>query len=63
LHDGDVTSTDDPLHHDHPENHPTRSANVTAPYPGFREPGVASAPLLEHLFTVGYLGHSFRDYS
>ncbi|MFF8848377.1 hypothetical protein ACF08N_38110 [Streptomyces sp. NPDC015127] len=31
LYDGDTTSTNNPLHHDQPEDHPTQSANVTAP--------------------------------
>ncbi|MER6114236.1 hypothetical protein ABT155_40875, partial [Streptomyces hirsutus] len=29
LYDGDVPSTDDPSQHDQPEEHPTRSTNVT----------------------------------
>ncbi|HEX2264232.1 MAG TPA: 3-hydroxyacyl-CoA dehydrogenase family protein, partial [Pseudonocardiaceae bacterium] len=36
-------------------------------YQGFREPGFAPAPLLEHLVTAGRLGRKtgkgFRDYS
>jgi hypothetical protein len=31
LYDGDTAPTDSPLQHDQPEDHPTRSANVTAP--------------------------------
>ena len=35
-------------------------------YEEFREPGLAPAPLLEHLVTAGYLGRKtgrgFRDY-
>jgi hypothetical protein len=32
LYDGDTAPTDSPLQHDQPEDHPTRSANVTAPF-------------------------------
>ncbi|MFE3907938.1 hypothetical protein ACFXPY_49150, partial [Streptomyces sp. NPDC059153] len=31
LYDGGALSTDDPSQHDQPEDHPTRSANVTVP--------------------------------
>jgi hypothetical protein len=31
LYDGDALPTHNPLHHDQPEDHPTRSANVTVP--------------------------------
>ncbi|WP_443075505.1 transposase [Streptomyces sp. NBC_01483] len=39
LYDGDSLSTNDPSQHDQPEDHPTRSANVTAP---FVRPGKAA---------------------
>ncbi|MEW2051609.1 hypothetical protein AB0916_39890, partial [Streptomyces sp. NPDC005476] len=31
LHDSDPAPTNSPLRHDQPEDHPTRSTNVTAP--------------------------------
>jgi hypothetical protein len=31
VYDGGALPTDDPSQHDQPEDHPTRSANVTAP--------------------------------
>jgi hypothetical protein len=31
LYDGDALPTDDPSQRDQPEDHPTRSANVTVP--------------------------------
>ncbi|EFE71985.1 predicted protein [Streptomyces viridosporus ATCC 14672] len=37
MYDGDASPANSPLQHDQPGDHPTRSANVTAPiieYPG-----------------------------
>ncbi|GAA1339807.1 hypothetical protein GCM10009647_083140 [Streptomyces sanglieri] len=34
LYDGGVLPTGNPLHRDQPEDHPTRSANVTVPLRG-----------------------------
>ncbi|MDX3132644.1 hypothetical protein PV367_23305 [Streptomyces europaeiscabiei] len=31
MYDSDTAPTDSPLQHDQPEDHPTRSTNVTAP--------------------------------
>jgi hypothetical protein len=39
---GDVLPTDDPSQRDQPEDHPTLSANVTAPQQSFREEGPTS---------------------
>jgi hypothetical protein len=37
LYDGDVLPTDDPSQRDQPEDHPTRSVNVTAPFSDLRQ--------------------------
>ncbi|MGW1507526.1 IS4 family transposase, partial [Streptomyces mirabilis] len=55
LYDGDALPTDAPSPHDQPEDHPTRSANVTAPFQALfeRRCGAQATPATPGAFAFG----------